>query len=173
MKRHFSMSVLNSAKVETFYCQPVSQFQVQHWKILTPLINWGTPWHKLMTTNQGPTGISQTLDQSAATHLASNPNRIPIQYCTQNTDQLWSRHLRCGLLRCPSAESSPVPTFPCTPRTQQQLLTVAHSHGSIVIGYCNEVIHVWACSWVADKLRHVQTPGRKHKTISTPVTITF
>lgn len=47
MKWHFPMSVLISAKMETFYCQPVSQFQVQHWKILTPLINWGTPPQKL------------------------------------------------------------------------------------------------------------------------------
>lgn len=30
MKLHFPMSVLISAKMETFYSQPVSQFQVQH-----------------------------------------------------------------------------------------------------------------------------------------------
>lgn len=153
------MSVLISTKVEIFYCQPVSQFQVQHWKNLTPLINWGTPSHKRMTINQGPRGISQTSGQSAALHILTGS-----QYdlaCTQNTGKFWTRHLWWGLLQVSQCRALPWPL--CPRRTQQQLLTVAHSHGSIVIGNCNEVIHVWACSWVADKLGHVQTSGSKHK----------
>lgn len=48
-----------------------------------------------------------------------------------------------------------LPMFACVQRTEKQLLTVAYSHGTIVIGNSNEVVHIWACSWVTDKLRHV------------------
>lgn len=40
-----------------------------------------------------------------------------------------------------------------------EVLTVASSHSSIVVGHSNEVVHVGPGLGVANKLRHVQVSG--------------
>lgn len=99
------MSVLISAKVATFYCQPVSQFQVQHWKNLTPLINWWTPWHKLTRVPQAQAKVLLPI-------CPPYPNRIPTWYSPAHRTQVTFGLDTLGEdnCRCPRAEPSHVPS---------------------------------------------------------------
>lgn len=75
------------------------QFHVWHGKIFTPLINWGTPSHTLMSTKQGPTGI-RFRPQATANYTNWLPalqiltgRTLPsntIFTCIQNTGKLWT-----------------------------------------------------------------------------------
>lgn len=54
-------------------------------------------------------------------------------------------------------------------RKQMPVLTVANSHGSVMVGHGNEVIHIRPCWQVTDKLGHVQTS--EHKTQKSPLNV--